>query len=237
MAPDPSGQGPSKPVVVRPANKPGMTPARKPRRMRVMLLETHLDADLRSERSESRFLKEFFENFGDLDFIANSIHSRADLAKFLAHARERRRFDVIHIVAHGRAGRRGTSIGLTDGESLDLRRGDTQKMFSALRADALFLSCCQLGKERAIMEQLLRVSTTGAVFSYADDVTDYQAFLVEALFYHLACGFYRGTRSDLEWREVYERVKFGLDYFGIDDNKKPLVEPLLVAAFAADLPE
>jgi hypothetical protein len=214
-----------------------MTPVRKPRKMRVMLLETHLDTDLRSDRSESRFLKEFFENFGDMDFIANSIHSRADLAKFLAHARTRRRFDVIHIVAHGRAGRSGTSIGLTDGESLDLRRSDIQKMFSNLRADALFLSCCELGKERRIMEQLLRVSTTGAVFSYTDNVTDYQAFLVEALFYHLACGFYRGTRSDLEWREVYERVKFGVDYFGIDDGKKPLVEPLLVAAFAADLPD
>jgi hypothetical protein len=214
-----------------------MTPARKPRKMRVMLLETHLDADLGSDRSESRFLKEFFENFGDMDFIANSIHSRSDLTKFLQHARARRRFDVIHIVAHGRAGRRGTSIGLTDGESLDLRRSDIQRMFANLRADALFLSCCELGRERTIMEQLLRVSTTGAVFSYSDNVTDYQAFLVEALFYHLACGFYRGTRSDLEWREVYERVKFGADYFGIDDGKRPLVEPLLVAAFAADLPD
>jgi hypothetical protein len=234
MAPEPKAPPPAKPVVVRP-HKPGMTPVRKPRKMRVMLLETHLDADLRSDRSESRFLKEFFENFGDLDFIADSIHSRADLEKFLSHARERRRFDVIHVVAHGQSGRRGTSIGLTDGESLDLRRTDIQKLFAGLRADALFLSCCQLGKERVIMEQLLRVSTTGAIFSYADDVTDYQAFLIEALFYHLACGFYRGTRSDLEWREVYERVKFGADYFGIDDGKKPLVEPLLVAEFAGDL--
>jgi hypothetical protein len=234
MAPEPTVPRPSKPVVVRPP-KGGMTPVRKPRKMRVMLLETHLDADLRSDRSESRFLKEFFENFGELDFIANSIHSRADLSKFLDHARERRRFDVIQIVAHGRAGKRGTSIGLTDGESLDLRRPETRKIFADLRADALFLSCCQLGKERGIMTDLLRVSTTGAVFSYADDVTDYQAFLVEAIFYHLACGFYRGTRSDLEWREVYERVKFGADYFGIDDGKKPLVEPLLVAEFAGDL--
>ncbi len=185
------------PVVVRPA-KPGPSAPRLPRKMRVMLLETHLDSDLRSDRSESRFLHEFFENFGSLDFVAQSIHSRADLSKFLAHARGRRRFDVVHIVAHGRAGRRGTSIGLTDGESLDLRRGDVQHIFSGLRADALFLSCCQLGKEREIMAQLLRTSTTGAVFSYSDDVTDYQAFLIEALFYHLACGFYRGTRSDLD---------------------------------------
>jgi hypothetical protein len=221
---------PPKPVIVRPVA--GMTPVRKPRKMRVMLLETHLDADLRSDRSESRFLREFFENFGDLEFVAQSIHSRADLDKFLAHARGRRRTDVVHIVAHGRAGRRGTSIGLTDGESLDLRRADVQHLFADLRADALFLSCCQLGKERTIMEQLVAVSGTGAVFSYSDDVSDYQAFLIEALFYHLACGFYRGLRSELQWREVYERVKFGADYFGIDDNKHPLVSPLLVAAFA-----
>jgi len=200
-----------------------------------MLLETHLDADLGSDRSESRFLREFFENFGELDFIASSIHSRADLEKFLTHARGRRRFDVIHIVAHGRSGRRGTTIGLTDGESLDLRHSDVQRLFADLRADALFLSCCELGSERRLMRQLLRTSTTGAVFSYAGDVSDYQAFLIEALFYHLACGYYRGVRSDLEWREVYERVKFGVDYFGIDDGKQPLVEPLLVAEFSSDL--
>ena len=203
--------------------------------MRVMLLETHLDHDLGSERSESRFLREFFENFGDLEFVSASIHSKADLKKFLEHARERRRIDVVHIVAHGRSGRLGTSIGLTDGESLDLRDGDVQKLFAALRADVLFLSCCELGKEDEVMRRLVHVSNTDAVFSYTDNVTDYQAFLIEALFYHLACGYYRGTRSTLEWREVYERVKFGADYFGIDDNPKPLVEPLLVAAFRSDL--
>jgi hypothetical protein len=233
MAPD-AAPPPKKPVPVHPARL-SRVPLKEPRRMRVMLLETHLDPDLASDRSESRFLREFFENFGDLDFIAHSIHSRSDLDKFLSHARTRRRFDVVHIIAHGRAGRRGTSIGLTGGESLDLRRGDVQKLFEGLRADGLFLSCCQLGKERSIMERLLRTSGTGAVFSYADDVTDYQAFLIEALSYHLACGYYRGVRSDLRWREIYERIKFGVDYFGIDDNKAPLVEPLLVAAFATEL--
>ena len=204
--------------------------------MRVMLLETQLDTDPTSDRTEHRFLREFFENFGDLDFIAKQIHSRADLEKFLTHARGRRRFDVVHIVAHGKAGRRGTAIGLTDGESLDMRRGDVQRMFSGLKVDALLLSCCQLGKERAIMTQVLRLSGVAAMLSYSDDVTDYQAFLIEALFYHLACGYYRGERSDLDWREVYERVKFGVDYLGIDDGKHPLVDPLLVAAFSEDLP-
>ena len=200
--------------------------------MKVMLLETHLDSDLGSERTESRFLSEFFDNFGDLDFIAKQIHSRADLEKFLAYARGRNRIDVVHIVAHGKAGRRGTTIGLTGGESLDLRRGDVQRLFHDLRVDALFLSCCQLGGERAVMRDLLRASGVSAVFSYADDVTDYQAFLIEAIFYHLACGYFRGARSDLDWSEVYERLKFGVDYLGVDDGKHPLVEPLLVAAFA-----
>ncbi len=228
MAPDRPLQ-PSEPIPVKPLARPL---AKRPRKMRVMLLETLLDTDLTSDRSESRFLEEFFENFGDLEFIAKQIHSRADLDKFLTHARGRRRFDVVHIVAHGKASRARTSIGLTDGESLDLRRGDVLRLFRDLRVDALYLSCCQLGREMPLMRQLQQTSKVGAVFSYTDDVTDYQAFLIEALFYHLACGYYRGTRSDLEWREVYERVKFGLDYFGIDDGKHPLVEPLLVAAFA-----
>ena len=230
MAPDtPLPPTSGKPLLVKPAKPPVV--AKRPRKMQVMLLETHLDSDLRSDRSESRFLREFFENFGDLDFIASSIHSQADLSKFLAHARGRRRIDVVHIVAHGRAGRRGTTIGLTDGESLDLHRREVQHLFAGLRADALFLSCCELGRERKLMRDLVTVSGVGAVFSYTDDVSDYQAFLIEALFYHLACGYYRGERSDLPWREVYERIKFGLDYFGIDDGRAPLVHPLLVAEF------
>lgn len=223
----------SKPLPVPPARWRKPKPKAKPARtMKVMLLETHLDHDLTSERTESRFLREFFDNFGDLDFISKQIHSRADLEKFLQHARGRNRIDVVHIVAHGKAGRRGTKIGLTGGEFLDLRGRDVQRMFHDLRVDALFLSCCQLGREQEVMRQLMRDSGVSAVFSYADDVTDYQAFLIEAVFYHLACGYYRGARSDLDWREVHERVKFGVDYLGIDDGKHPLVEPLLVAAFS-----
>ena len=235
MAPERAPVSKSKPLPV--AVQPWRTPkpkARPPRTMKVMLLETHLDPDLGSDRTESRFLREFFDNFGELDFISKQIHSRADLEKFLDHARGRNRIDVVHIVAHGKAGRRGTNIGLTGGESLDLRRGDVQRMFEGLRVDALFLSCCQLGEERQVMRDLLRTSGVSAVFSYADDVTDYQAFLIEAIFYHLACGYYRGSRSDLDWREVYQRLKFGVDYLGVDDGKHPLVEPLLVAAFADD---
>src|ERR1043165_5320781 len=115
---------PAQPLLSRPTQPPAVT--KRPRKMQVMLLETHLDTDLRSDRSESRFLRELFENFGDLDFISSSIHSQADLTKFLDHARGHRRVDVVHIVAHGRAGRHGTTIGLTDGESLDLHRRDVQ---------------------------------------------------------------------------------------------------------------
>lgn len=200
--------------------------------MKVMLLETDLDPNPASDRTESLFLREFFDNFGDLRFVAKQIHSRADLEKFLDHARGRNRIDVVHIVAHGKGGRRGPSIGLTGGESLDLRRPEVQRLFRDLRVDALFFSCCQLGRQREVMRQLANVSGVGAVFSYADDVTDYQAFLIEAIFYHLACGYYRGKRSDLNWREVHERMKFGVDYLGIDDGKHPLVKPLLTAAFS-----
>jgi hypothetical protein len=233
MAPDKPARRRSAlaPVPVKPWRKP-KPKARPPRTMKVMLLETHLDTDLGSDRTQSVFLREFFDNFGDLEFVAKQIHSRADLEKFLDVARGRNRIDVVHIVAHGKAGRRGTTIGLTGGESLDLRRGDVQRLFEGLRVDALFLSCCQLGEERRLMRQLQRTSGVGAVFSYADDITDYQAFLIEAIFYHLTCGYYRGVRSDLNWREIYQRLTFGVDYLGVDDGKHPLVEPLLVAAFA-----
>jgi CHAT domain len=201
------------------------------RKKQVLVLETHLDQKLTSRRSQLSFLQAFFQNFPDLDLIAKEVHSRADLKKFLDEARRNKRVKIVHLISHGETTRSRSSIVLTRNESIDLRRKENQGLFRELNAEVLFLSCCQLGRDGELMNKLAKVSGVDAIFSYTDDVEDYQAFLVESLFYHLAYGFIRGRRSNLDFKEVYERLKFALEILAIDKLKDSLGEPLLALDF------
>ena len=80
--------------------------------------------------------------------------------------------------------------------------------------------------------RVLDISGSDALFSYSRDVDDYEAFLTESIFYHLAFGHVRGRRSDLSFVEVYERLRFALDYLLIDPDRHSLANPLLAAVFA-----
>ena len=62
------------------------------------------------------------------------------------------------------------------------------------------------------------------MFGYTDVVTDYQAFLVEALYYHLAYG----TKARIKYDEIAEILRFTVDYLRIDPDPDALTEPLLV---------
>ncbi len=152
------------------------------------------------------------------------IHSRADLEKFLDIAR-RRRFGTIHIVSHGLAQEREWDIILTRDEPVNLRRRENRALFRDLKTDVLFFSCCWLGRDRKFMRELLRTSGVQAVYAYSDTVTDYQAFLVEALYYHLAYG----TTSRVKHAEIVEILRFTLDYLKIDTDPDAMSSPLLVA--------
>jgi hypothetical protein len=110
-----------------------------------MLLETNLDDELDSVRSEIRFLRELLGNFDGIDLIAKEVHSRSDLEKFLDIARTRR-FGTIHIVSHGLAKAREWDIILTRDEPVNLRRRENMALFRDLKTDAL--SCRAAGSGR-----------------------------------------------------------------------------------------
>ncbi|MEW6778151.1 MAG: hypothetical protein AB1405_17775, partial [Bdellovibrionota bacterium] len=92
----------------------------KARRERVLLLETQLDQELASERSQVPYMRELFRNFAGVELLAREAHSRADLKKFLEVARRDRQIRAVHLVAHGLKKRKKTSIVLTRDESVDL---------------------------------------------------------------------------------------------------------------------
>ena len=198
----------------------------------IMLLETQLDLALTSPRSQIRFMREFLANFGRVNLIAKEVHSRTDLEKFLDHCRTDQDIEALHIVTHGLETRHESCVVLTEDELVDLRDRHNLELFGDLGVESIFLSCCQLGTDRRTMERLREVSGAVALFSYVREVDDYQAFLTEALFYHLAYGYLHGRRSDLSLRAVYEKLKFSLDYLSIDRNARSLTEPMLAGVFA-----
>lgn len=199
----------------------------------MMLLETQLDGRLASQRRQIRFMREFFQNFNRIELIAKEVHSRSDLQKFLNEAKGDRSIQAVHIVAHGRVSRKKSALVLTKGESIDLNRRENLRLFSGLKKEVIFFSCCQLGSNEQLMRRLLKTSDADAIFSYADDVNDYQSFIVESLFYHLAYGHVRG-RLQLPLEVVHKKLVFSLDFLDIDDFKYPLDDPLLVGVFRAN---
>ena len=200
--------------------------------LKIMFLETQLDLELSSIRTESRFMREFLGNFGRLDLIMKEVHSRADLEKFLDYCRVNQEVRALHIVSHGMRTRHESCIVLTDDEVVDLTSRGNRDLFADLGVESIFLSCCQLGKDRGTMRRLLESSGAVALFSYGRDVDDYQAFLTESLFYHLAYGYVRGRRSDLTMQQVYDRLTFSLEYLGVDRADRSSDGPLLAAVFA-----
>lgn len=205
-------------------------PARPP--IGVMFLETQLDLALASPRSQIRFMREYLTNFGRVSLIAKEVHSRSDLEKFLEHCRADREIQALHIVSHGMETRHETCLVLTEDKMVDLRDRNNRALFEDLGVEAIFLPCCQLGRDLGIMEKVRDVIGASGVLSYVREVDDYQAFLTESLFYHLAYGYIHGRRSDLSMQAVYEKLKFSIDYLGIDRSARALTEPMLAAVFA-----
>ena len=203
---------------------------------KVLLLETQLDHELDSYRSQARYMREFFTNLPNLEFISKEVHSRADLAKFLEMARDDGTVRVVHLIAHGFPAEDHSRIVLTHDETIDLSEGKNLRLFRDLNADALVLSCCGIGANAQLMQRLVKASGVEAAFSYTGDVEDYQAFVLEPLIYHLAYGTFRGAASQLVWFEVYERLLFATEILGIDGPKTTMVEPLLAASFRTSAP-
>jgi len=202
---------------------------------KILFLETDLDEKLSSPRTQIGFMKSFFGTYDHIEFIPKEVHSRSDLSKFLDYAREDKRIRAIHIVGHGEISKNKCSLVLTMDERIDLTKDENQKIFKNLDGRVLFFSCCQIGSDVDIMQNLLKKSKAEAIFSYSDDVQDDQAFLIESIFYHLFLGFRPPQYEKMSLYTIYEKLKFALDYLLIDDQEEPLKNPLLVADFYEDL--
>ena len=210
--------------------------ARRKTKIRVLLLETQLPARLTSStRRQIPFMEELLRPFAGLELISERVHSRSDLKKFLNVARRNPRIRVVHLVSHGEYSPKRPVIVLTGEEKINLADREGRNLFRGLHGKVLLFSCCEVGGNDELMRALLKVSRAKAIFSYTDTVTDRQALITEALFYHLAHRHFSGRESTQALRNVHEQLRFVLHFVGIDKNRDSLTYPLLAADFAEDL--
>ncbi len=116
---------------------------------------------------------------------------------------------------------------LTGDEKISLA-AEGRKLFRGLRGKVILFSCCEVGE---LMRHLLKASGAKVIFSYTDAVTDRQALITEALFYHLAHRHFSGRDSTQALRKVHEQLRFVLHFVGIDKDPDSLTEPLFAADF------
>ena len=200
--------------------------------MRVLLLETQLPARLASSsRRQIPFMEELLRPFQGLELIPERIHSRSDLKKFLDLARRDPRIRVVHIVSHGKYSTKRPVIILTGDEKINLA-AEGRTLFKGLRGKVILFSCCEVGGNAELMRVLLKASGAKAIFSYTDTVTDRQALITEALFYHLAHRHFSGRDSIQALRKVHEQLRFVLNFVGIDQDRDSLTDPLFAADFS-----
>lgn len=204
---------------------------------KILFLETQLDSQLSSQRTQIGFMKSFLENYDLIEFIPKEVHSKSDLIKFLDYARKDKNIIAIHFSGHGEISKNKCSLVLTMDEKIDLTKSENQKIFRNLNNRVLFFSCCQIGNDIDVMNKILEISKAEAIFSYSDNIFDDQAFLIESLFYHLLIGYNGYKDGELSAITIYEKLKFALDYLLIDsrEDNEPLRNPLLVADFYEDL--
>jgi hypothetical protein len=193
-----------------------------------MFLETQMDEKRSSERTQIPFMKEFFGNFQHVNIMPREVHSRADLQKFLKQAKKDRSIKALHVVAHGERTHEASNLVLTGGERVDLGLPENQSLFEGLNGkdhhvEAIFFSACQLGRRRTLMRTLLDASGVDAIFSYRRDVDDYQAFIIESLFYHLTYGHLIGRRSFPALDAVYNTLVQALHDLRVDRKRGPSI--------------
>ena len=156
---------------------------------RVLLLEAQLDKDPASARSQKEFMRILGTTYAhrNITVVARDVHTKEDLKFFLGWARKDPAYTLIHFVGHGSKSRRSTNLHLTR-DTINLKYESGRKLFRGLDDRYLLFSCCDIGKDKNMLDTLRRSSGAAGVFAYAVAVYDYQSFLIDAMLYHLLFG-------------------------------------------------
>ncbi|MDO8749722.1 MAG: hypothetical protein Q7K03_01050 [Dehalococcoidia bacterium] len=161
------------------------------RNVNILVLESQLDKDLRSSRSQKEFMRLLGQTFSGLSVFHREIHSFADLEHFIGEARKYK-CDLIHYIGHGDIDQDGAFLRLTNDDTIKLSTAQPKmglRVFHDLRDVVLLFSCCGVGDDEKSLLKLKQVSGARAIFAYrTKTVYDYQAFLTDSMLYQLLYG-------------------------------------------------
>lgn len=180
-----------------------MSPNKK---IRILVLETQLDDDIESARSQKEFMHLLGQVYAykEVEVVTKEVHSAADVKHFLNLARENRSLQVIHFVAHGTA---EGLIRLTNGDRIDLRKTSGRELFRDMRQKYFIFSCCGIGREQRTLDQLRKISGASGIFAYVGTVYDYQSFLIDAMLYHLLLGDLPKKEENVNLKLIHESAE------------------------------
>lgn len=157
---------------------------------------------LNSQREFMRLLGSTYDGEASgCKVITREVHTREDFKYFLDKAIADPDIELIHFVGHGSA----TGVEFTVDE-LDFDRTADLNLFRNLRNKILLFSCCDLGGKQQVLDKIQKTSGAWAVFGYASKVHDYQAFLIDAMLYHLLFGPGTVQSSDRDLGSILQRL-------------------------------
>jgi len=184
---------------------------------RVLILETRLERTLRTERrTYGPMLKQWLEAYQNVDVLYERVHTIGDMRKFLRHEGRQPGTRFIHYTGHGEnRGAANACLRLTF-ERLHLP--EHLDAFEGLDGKVLLFSCCELGGNLRILEQIKEVSRVNAVIAYRTPVRDHFTNLTEVLLYDR---MFSGVKP----AEAVDQVSRALYELGIktDRERKPVL--------------
>lgn len=180
---------------------------------RVLLLETRLGRSLKSKRTYGPMMQRWLDAYG-VDVLYERVHTVVAMRGFLRSEGKNIATRFIHVMGHGTDEKgRGTATFHLTFDKLDLvKQAD---VFKGLRGKIIIFSCCEIGKDRKVLETIKKASGAKAIIAYRNDVSDTDTNLCEVLLYD------RLIETRMSPKKVVESVMRALDGLGIRGKKKP----------------
>ena len=140
------------------------------------------------------------------------VYTKSDLRRELKRLRDANKnpslagFDMVHFIGHGSS----DGIGLTY-ERVEMDKPSAREMFKDIKVQCLLYSCCDMGKNQTLLDQICVTSKSELTLAYRVRLEHPHAFLIDSLVYHLVWGQTPRFFENLPWKEIVERLEAIID--------------------------
>jgi hypothetical protein len=126
-------------------------------------------------------VKQWLEAYEGVEVLYERVHTVEDFRRFLHREGRKPSTRFIHYGGHGQCPEKKKAVLRLTFEDLNLQ--EDIDVFAGLTGKVLIFSCCEVGANVRIMEQLKEVSGAAAVIAYRSEVMDTYTNLAEAMLY------------------------------------------------------